>query len=202
MKFSQIFRGPAGRITLAVTVMNALTMFAWWGFNLWIPAFLSMSISQGGIGLTAGQMSGLVVFMQVGMWLGYLTFGYISDALGRRKTYVVYLLIAALVISIYASLRRPLFLLLLGPLVAFFGTGYFSGFGALTAELYPTSIRATAQGFTYNIGRVVSALAPFAVGSLAQKHGFTTAFALITAAFLLAALTWMWIPETRGKTLE
>ena len=64
---------------------------------------------------------------------------------------------------------------LLGPFVAFFATGYFSGFGAVTAEIYPTDIRATAQGFTYNIGRIASAAAPFAVGSLAQTRGFQVA---------------------------
>ena len=37
-------------------------------------------------------MSGLVIAMQVGMWFGYVTFGFISDALGRKRTYVIYLL--------------------------------------------------------------------------------------------------------------
>ena len=92
-------------------------------------------------------------------------------------------------------------LLLLGPFVAFFATGYFSGFGAVTAEIYPTSIRATAQGFTYNIGRVASAIAPYAVGSLAQTRGFGVALSICSVAFLLAAVTWIWIPETRGRAL-
>ena len=48
---------------------------------------------------------------------------------------------------VYSATRHPLVLLLLGPFVAFFGTGYYSGFGAVTAEIYPTAIRATAQGF-------------------------------------------------------
>ena len=61
-------------------------------------------------------------------------------------------------------------LLLLGPLVAFFGTGYYSGFGAVIAELYPTSVRATAAGFCYNIGRIASAAAPFIVGSMAATQ--------------------------------
>ena len=91
--------------------------------------------------------------------------------------------------------------MLLGPLVAFFATGYFSGFGAVTAEVYPTEIRASAQGFTYNMGRVTSALAPFVVGSLAQNNGFQAALSLSSAAFLLAAVTWIWIPETRGRAL-
>jgi MFS family permease len=190
------------RITLVVTLMNALSLFAWWGFNLWIPAFLSLSREQGGVGLTTRAMSGLIIFMQAGMWLGYVSFGYISDALGRKKTYIGYLAAAAVLVSLYSTTRAPLLLLALGPVVAFFGSGYFSGFGALTAELYPTSIRATAQGFTYNFGRIVSAAAPFTVGTLAQTKGFGTAFPIVSLAFLAAALTWVWIPETRGKRLD
>lgn len=198
----EIFRGPMRRLTLMVTLMNALTMFAWWGLNLWIPGYLSLPAERGGIGLSPTEMSGLVVAMQVGMWFGYVTFGYVSDALGRKRTYVGYLICAAALVLAYSSTRQPAVLLILGPLVAFFGTGYFSGFGAVTAEIYRTSIRATAQGFTYNIGRIASAVAPFAVGSLAQTRGFGIAFAAASAAFALSALTWVWIPETRGKALE
>jgi MFS family permease len=195
-------RGSLLGITAAVTMMNAFTMFAWWGFNLWIPGYLSLGQNQGGIGLSARNMSALVIFMQIGMWLGYVTFGYICDSLGRKKTYVFYLVAASLFVLAYSGFRIPLFLFFLGPFVAFFGTGYFSGFGVLTAELYPTRIRATAQGITYNIGRIASAIAPLAVGSLAQRRGFSVAFLLASGAFLLAALMWVWIPETRGRTLD
>ena len=99
------------------------------------------------------------------MWLGYVTFGFVSDALGRKPTYIVYLLAASALMWAYAVTRDPSTLLLLGPFVAFFGTGYFSGFGAITAEMYPTAVRATAQGVTYNIGRIASAVAPFVVGT-------------------------------------
>ena len=91
---------------------------------------------------------------------------------------------------------------MIGPLTTFFGTGFFSGFGAVTAEIYPTAIRATAQGFTFNMGRLGSALAPFLVGSLAQTHGFGTAFAMLAGALVLGATTWIWLPETRGRSLE
>jgi MFS family permease len=188
-------------VTTALTVMNAATMFAWWGLNLWIPAFLSLPANQGGVGLSTAAMSSFVVAMQVGMWFGYVTFGFISDRFGRKPTYVIYLLAAAVLVFMYGSLRTPAALLALGPFVAFFGTGYFSGFGAITAEIYPTSIRATAQGFTYNIGRLASAVAPYAVGSMAQESGFGTAFTMTAAAFLLAALVWIVIPETRGRRL-
>ena len=199
--FADLFSGELGRLTLAVTLMNACTLFGWWGLNIWIPPYLSLSPSQGGIGLTTAMVSGLVVVMEVGRWFGYISFGYMADAFGRKRAYVAYLLVAAMLVPLYGVLHAPLLLLVLGPFVAFFGTGYFSGFGALTAEIYPTAIRATAQGFTYNIGRVASAAAPFAVGSLAGTRGFGVAFAVAGAAFLCAALAWIWIPETRGAEL-
>jgi MFS family permease len=176
-------------------------MFAWWGFNLWLPGYLALPVERGGIGLGTATMSGFVVAMQVGMWFGYVTFGYASDWMGRRRAYVVYVLAAAALILVYVSIRIPMVLLFLGPFVAFFATGYFTGFGAVTAELYPTAIRATAQGFTYNIGRVASAVAPFAVGTLAQTRGFSAALSICSIAFVLAAVFWIWIPETRGRQL-
>ena len=197
-----IFRPPLLGLTLPVTLMNAFTMFAWWGFNLWLPSYLRFPADQGGVGLSARVMSLFVIAMQVGMWFGYVTFGFVSDTIGRKKTYVVYLVTAAILLFAYVSIRNPTALLVLGPLVAFFATGYFSGFGAVTAEIYPTAIRATAQGFTYNIGRIASAVAPLAVGTLAQTHGFGTALWLSSAAFLLAALVWAWIPETGGRELR
>jgi MFS family permease len=199
--FGEIFGRGRLRLTLLITLMNACTMFGWWGFNLWLPAYLSMPVGQGGMGFTPRTMSGLVIFMQAGMWLGYVSFGFISDRFGRKRSYVGFLSAAAAFMLLYARARSPLLLLALGPFVAFFGTGYFTGFGALTAEIYPTAVRATAQGLTYNAGRIVSAAAPFVVGSLAQTRGFGFAFGLIAAAFLAAALLWAGIPETKGRAL-
>jgi len=198
---AEIFGRPLLGLTLPLTFMNACTMFGWWGFNLWLPGYLSLPVAEGGMGFSSTTMTSFIVVMQVGMWFGYVTFGFVSDAIGRKRAYVFYTLAAAVLILAYVSIRIPVVLLLLGPFVAFFATGYFSGFGAVTAEIYPTRIRATAQGFTYNIGRVGSAVAPFAVGSLAQTRGFQMALSLTAVAFLLAAVTWLWIPETRGRPL-
>ena len=199
--FAALFARGLAPLTVALTFMNMCTLFAWWGFYLWLPSYLSQPIDQGGIGLRLTSSSAFIIVMQVGMWFGYVTFGFVSDRFGRKPTYVSYLLAAAVLLLVYVWLDAPLPMLLLGPFVAFFATGYFSGFGAVTAEIYPTAVRATAQGFTYNIGRVASAIAPFAVGSLAQTHGFSVALSVSSAAFVLAALTWLWIPETRGREL-
>jgi MFS family permease len=200
-RLAALFHSDIAPLTVILTLMNACTLFGWWGFNLWLPSYLKSPPDQGGIGLAGGVASAFVVIMQIGMWFGYVTFGFVSDRVGRKRTYVTYLLAAAALLAVYVTLRVPSVLLILGPFVAFAATGYFSGFGAVTAEIYPTSIRATAQGFTYNTGRLVSAFAPYTVGTLAQSHGFGTALLVCSAAFLLAALFWAWIPETRGRTL-
>ena len=191
----QLFRTPLRRYTLALSLMNACCLFAWWGFNLWVPSYLSLSIAKGGIGFTPRTMTVLIVAMQIGMWLGYVSFGYLATAFGRRRVYISFLVGAAALLVIYANLRSPWLLVLLGPCLAFLATGYFSGFVAVTAETYPDAIRSTGQGFTYNFGRLASAAAPYVAGTLAQQHGFATAFHLDAAAFLVAALLWFWIPS-------
>ena len=198
----EIFRRPFLRSTLVTTVMNAGTMFAWWGLFTWIPAYLGLPAEQGGMGLSVVKTSTWIIVMQVGMWLGYVSFGFICDWIGRKKTYIIYLFAAAALVILYSSVRQNTALLLLGPLVAFFGTGYFSGFGTITAEIFPTRIRASAQGFTYNIGRGLSALAPFTIGALAKGHGLALAFYLTAGFFLFSALTAFALPETRGKPLD
>jgi MFS family permease len=200
-RLGAIFAPGVARLTLVLTLMNACTLFGWWGLNGWVPAYLRLSPAEGGIGLDSSTMSLFVIAMQVGMWFGYVSFGFIADGIGRKRAYVIFVLLASVLLPLYGQVREPALLLALGPLVAFFGTGYFSGFGALTAELYPTSVRATAQGFTYNAGRVASAAAPFVVGSLAATRGFGVAFAITGAAFLAAAIAWMWIPGTGRREL-
>jgi MFS family permease len=199
--FRRIFQSDLRAVTIAVTLMNACCLFAWWGFNLWVPAYLSLPVNRGGMGLSAHAMSLTVIAMQAGMWVGYVSFGFLSDTFGRKPCYITYLVTAAVLMFFYGRVHTPWLLLLLGPVMAFFGTGYFTGFAAVTSEIYETRIRGTALGFTYNLGRIASAAAPFVVGSVAQKHGFDSAFSIAGLAFTAAALCWIWIPETKGTVL-
>ncbi len=184
------------------TAMNTFGMFGYWGLFFWIPAYLSLPSAQGGRGLSIARTTTWLLVMGVGKWLGYALFGFAADAVGRRKSYAVYLVAAAVLAPLYGLIASPLWLLLLGPFVAFFGTGFFSGFGAIASELFPTEIRGTAMGLSYNIGRGISAVAPFAVGALAQRVGLGKSFFMAGAAFFIAALLATLLPETKGKQLE
>ncbi|MGH9741732.1 MAG: MFS transporter [Candidatus Acidiferrum sp.] len=187
---------------ILATTMNACSMFGYWGLFTWIPAYLSLPPARGGRGLSLVKTTTFFLVICFGKWLGYAVFGFFSDAFGRRKPYFFYLLIAAALVPIYGMSRSAFWLLALGPLVAFFGTGYFSGYAAIVSELFPGEIRATAMGLSYNIGRGISAIAPFAVGALALRFGIGPAFFLQAGAFLLAALLSLALPETRGLKLD
>ena len=189
------------RNAIVATTMNTASLFGYWGLFTWIPAYLALPVEAGGRGLTITETTIWLVVMGAGKWFGYVLFGYFADEHGRRRTYIGYLLGAALLVPLFASLRSPLALLAVGPLVAFCGTGYFSGFGAIASELFPTEIRGTAMGLTYNLGRAVSAFAPFLTGALAIQYGLGAAFLMTSGAFLVAAALATLLPETRGTVL-
>jgi MFS family permease len=197
-----LFGGKHRRNVLVTTLANAGTMFGVWGLLTWIPAYLSTPVSSGGRGLDIVRTSSWIVVMQAGAWLGYVSFGFVADAIGRVKTYAGYILAAAVMVPLYTSVRDETLLLLLGPVVGFFGHGYFSGFGAITAELFPTAVRASAQGFIYNLGRGISAAGPLAIGALSMERGLGVALQLTSGAFLIAGLVALLIPETKGRELE
>jgi MFS family permease len=197
-----LWRKDLRRNGLLATAMNAFAMFGYWGLFTWIPAYLALPVAEGGRGLDLMKTTLWLVVMGVGKWLGYVLFGFFADAVGRRRSYVTYLLIAAALVPLFGMAETPFWLLVLGPFVAFFGTGYFSGFSAIASELFPTEIRATAMGLSYNLGRGVSAAAPAIVGLLATRFGLGSAFLLQAAAFFVAALLALTLPETKGKSLD
>ncbi|MGH9775911.1 MAG: MFS transporter [Candidatus Acidiferrales bacterium] len=197
-----LWRKDIRRNGILATVMNACGMFGYWGLFTWIPAYLSLPVDQGGRGLGLTTTTAWILIMGVGKFFGYALFGFAADSFGRRRSYFWYLLIAAALVPIYGMSKSALWLLILGPFVAFFGTGFFSGYATIASELFPTELRATAMGTTYNIGRGFSALAPFIVGALAVRFGLGSAFFLQAAAFLIAALLALALPETKGKQLD
>lgn len=200
---ARLLRPPLRRRTVVATALATFLMFAYWGLFTWVPAFLASPVEQGGAGMGVVRSSGWIVPMQLGALLGYLSFGFLADRFGRRPVFLAFVLGAALLVPIYGgAARHPMVLLLLGPLIGFFGHGYFSVFGAMLAELYPTAIRATGQGLCYNAGRAVSALAPYTIGAIADARGLGAALGVTSLFFLVAGGLMFGLPETRGAELD
>ena len=201
--FASLFRPPYLKQTLALLFMNFFGMFAWWGLFTWIPPYLSLPVEQGGRGFgLMGTTTLLVVLNLAGMFPGYASFGWAADYMGRRKSFLLYTFMAALIVPIYALARSQWAVMVLGTLLAFFGTGFFSGSGIIGSEIFPTSVRARALGLTYNGARAMSSIAPFVIGRVGQAKGLSWAFYLCGASFLLSCMVATQLPETKGKQLE
>ncbi|HEX2330318.1 MAG TPA: MFS transporter [Candidatus Angelobacter sp.] len=201
--FSAIFSPELRKSTIFLLLLNIFGLFAWWGLFSWMPPYLTLPVEKGGRGL--GMMSTtwlLVTLNLVGMFPGYLCYGWVADKLGRKRSLILYTLCAAALIPIYAAARQPWIILVLGALVGFFGTGFFAGSGIIGSELFPTTVRARALGFTYNGARALSCVAPYTIGWVGDRKGLSWAFLLCAIAFVLTALMALQLPETKGKQLE
>jgi MFS family permease len=201
--FSQIFSPGLRRHTIFLLLLNVFGLFAWWGLFSWMPPYLTLPIERGGRGIGLMNTTWLLVTLNlVGMFPGYLCYGWIADRLGRRRSLMLFTLCAALLIPAYAAARQQWLILILGALVGFFGTGFFSGSGLVGSEIFPTAVRARALGFTYNGARALSCIAPYTIGRVGDRYGLSWAFVLCALAFLLASAMASQLPETKGKALE
>ncbi|HVM91917.1 MAG TPA: MFS transporter [Terriglobales bacterium] len=201
--FFHIFSAPYLKSTFVLLFVNFFGLFGWWGLFQWIPAYLSLPVARGGRGFGLMGTASLLIFLNLfGMFPGYISFGWMADRFGRRRSFVVYLFAAAVLIPLYAMARSQSALLVLGTVVAFFGTGFFSGSGTIGSEIYPTQLRARALGFTYAGARALSSVSPYVIGKVGDLKGLNWAFLLCAAAFLMASLLATQLPETKGRSLE
>lgn len=202
--FRALFAADLRRKTILATLLSACVQFANWGLFFWLPGFLATPVERGGAGMTIVRSAAWIIPVQIGAYIGYNSFGFIADRFGRRRTFITYLVTAAILVPLYGQMARsPLVLMALGPVLGFVGYGYFSMFGSFLAELFPTAIRATGQGLTYNVGRGMGALAPFVIGTLATipRIGIGSALAVTSAFFLAGALLILLFPDTSRQRL-
>jgi len=201
--FREIFSRTYARQTFALLFLNFFGMFAWWGLFTWLPPYLSLPVAEGGRGFSVMNTTMLLVTLNLlGMFPGYASFGWVAEKIGRKPSFILYTAVAAALVPVYAMARQPWAIMLLGILLAFFGTGFFSGSGIIGSEIFPTRVRARALGFTYNGARAMSSVSPFVIGYLGQRYGLSAALSLCAAGFALAAITATQLTETLGKQLE
>lgn len=190
------------RNVIIASLTSSAAMFGYWGLFTWIPAYLMLPLEEGGRGMDIIHSTTWLLLMFPAKWLSHLVYGYAADRVGRKVVYIIYVVLAGLLVPAFVTLESPAAILVILSLVGFFGSGHFTGFATLANELFPTEIRATAVGLTYNIGRGFSALAPVVVGTLAGHYGVGMSFLATSVAFLLAGVFAAFLPETRGAELR
>ncbi|HET7434256.1 MAG TPA: MFS transporter [Thermoanaerobaculia bacterium] len=200
--WSEMFSGKYVDRTVLATLVATSVLLAYWGVTSWLPAFLATPVAEGGAGMSVTRSAAWLIVLQIGAFFGYISFGWIADRIGRRPAFTAFMIAATIVVPLFAIYARTtLTLLTLAPLVGYFAHGYFSLFGAMLAELFPTRIRASAQGFCYNAGRLVSAAAPYAIGAAAQTRGLGFWISVDAMFFAVGAMLIWLLPETKGVEL-
>lgn len=188
---------------LSTTVFSSLAALGAQGgyhaVTTWLPFYL---ISVRGL---PGASSGVYLFViTCGAFAGYLTAAHLSDAMGRKRTLVLFAACAFFTVIFYTGIPISNHMALgLGFLLGFFPSGTFSPMGAFFGELYPTTMRAAGCGFVYNFGRGLGALFPALVGYVSGRSSLGMAIALFgSCAYVILIAAVFVLPETRGRQLD
>ncbi|HEX7305775.1 MFS transporter [Lentzea sp.] len=197
--FRKIFAPGIVKTTLFAALLATGVQGGYYTLATWLPSFL-----QTGRGLTIIGTGGYLAFLITGAWIGYVSGGYLTDYLGRKKTFTLFAVASALLIVAYTQIPNGAntLVMFLGFPLGFCMSAIFSGFGSYLSELYPTQLRGTGQGFTYNFGRAFGAVFPGLVGFMADRLGIGGAMLFGAAAYGIAVIALIWLPETVNKELE
>ncbi|MEV6879642.1 MFS transporter [Amycolatopsis sp. NPDC051128] len=191
---TQIFKGDLLRTTFFAALLATGVQGGYYTISTWLPSYLKKTRE-----LTVIGTGGYLAFLITGAFVGYVCGGYLTDLLGRKKTFLTFALLSAALIVAYTQIPKGAngLVLVLGFPLGFSMSAIFSGFGAFLAELYPTALRGTGQGFTYNFGRAVGAIFPTVVGFM----GAGGAIVFGALGYGIAVLALLGLPETRGIEL-
>ncbi len=196
--FLEIFSPGILRTTALAALLATGAQGGYYAVTTWLPTYLKTV--RGLSVLNTGGYLGVVI---AGSFTGYIVSAYLSDRLGRRRNFFVFAIgcMAAVLVYTHVEVTNAQMLLLGFPL-GFFASGIFSGMGAFFTELFPTRIRGSGQGFSYNFGRGVGALFPSLVGYLSATMPLGRAIGVFAAsAYAVLFVAAVLLPETRGKEL-
>lgn len=195
----EIFSPQMLRTTVLASLLTTGCQGGYYAITSWLPTFLKVERK-----LTVVGSTGYLAMLIAGSFVGYLVGAWMADRMGRRKLFITFSIGAIVLILLYTQMDIGNDAMLwLGFPLGFFASGYFSGMGAFLTELFPTRLRGSGQGFTYNFGRGVGALFPALVGFASAHMALSSAIAIFAVVayglFLVAALL---LPETRGRVLQ
>lgn len=186
-----IFAPGVARVTFAATMVSVVNLAGYWGAAFWIPTFLT---KERGVDLST--MLGFQFVQFLGMFIGFQFFGWLADAVGRRRSMMAAFGTCAVSIGVYIVVLDPVFLFWWGAVVGFGLCGAGGILGAYYAELFPERIRAYAGGFCWNMGRIGSIAAPFTMGVIGKTYGLQSGLAVTCAIYVAGVLMLFLLPET------
>ncbi len=196
--FLEIFAPEILPTTALAALLATGAQGGYYAITTWLPTYLKTVR-----GLSVFNTGGYLGVVIAGSFCGYLVSAWLSDQLGRKRNFYLFSLCSMATVLVYTLV--PIgdhAMLVLGFPLGFFASGIFSGMGAFFTELFPTRIRGSGQGFSYNFGRGVGALFPTLVALLAKTMPLGPAIGIFAAsAYAVLFVAAVMLPETRGREL-
>ncbi|MGI1660026.1 MAG: MFS transporter [Desulfitobacterium sp.] len=195
----QLFKEPVLRKYVAIgAALTSAELIVTWAFLTFSPMYLSTVR-----GFDIVKSSSWFIVYNLGAAAGYLLWGPIADRIGRKPTFVIYILCSMIFTPLFMLWAPTTTWLMVCGAMAGFGTlGIYSGFTVYYPELFPTRLRATGTTFAPQLGRIISVAGPFVIGSMAVSMGYGLAISLACLCWLWALFALFFAPETKGKVLE
>ena len=198
--FLEIFSPTILKITLLTSLLGVGVQGGYYAITTWLPTYLK-TVRH----LSVLNTGTYMIVIIAGSFCGYLTGAYLADSIGRKKALILFAACCALAVTAYTYLpiSNGIVMLLLGFPLGFFTSGSFSPVGAFFTELFPSRLRGSGQGFSYNLGRGIGALFPTLVGFLSARLSLGKAIAIFAvSAYVVMILAVLLLPETKGKELR
>jgi MFS family permease len=198
-----LFKKPVRRDVLIGTGLAVVATFGYQGAIQWVPSWIAAMLHAQGTRAVIPQVSLVTTTLTTGGIIGCLCLPFIADRWGRKHALLAYFLGALLSVPTTFLLARELsHAVIAAPIMGFFAAGVTTGFAIYFPELFPTAIRATAQGFCFNFARFFSAAGPLLAGVLTSAHGsFAPAIATIGSVYVFGLIILIFARETKDQAL-
>jgi MFS family permease len=190
--WTELLKGANLKTTLLAFGLCASCLVSYWGAGSWIPSYLSTER-----GLNIKAMSGYLMILNVGGFIGYYAYGFLADKLGRRANFIFGSLASALVMLIWINLTSPTAILWMAGVFGFITYGYWGPLAAFVSEQFPTQFRGIGTSIAYASGRMMAALAPFVMGGIAASYSLGVALGCVAVIYALGALFGYFMKETK-----
>ena len=196
-QIKELFRKEYLRFTIVFLIIAIVAELGYWGVMIWLPSAL----------LTEYHIHFVrTIYILLGTdamtLLGMIIFGLLSDVVGRKVSIFIGFLGITFAVIYFALSRTVTQVMIASYLMGFFINSYFTTFGALFSEPYPTHARATAVNFIFNTGRGFGGIAPLIIGILAPVFKISGVIGIFSVLFIIAAISVLSIPETKGIELK
>lgn len=195
----EIFSPRYLRITVLASLLAVGAQGGFYAIMTWLPTYLKTARN-----LSVLNTGGYLMVVIVASFLGYVVSAYLTDVIGRRRSFYLFSICSIATVLAYTFLPiSNAAMLFLGFPLGFFASGIYSPIGAFFNELYPTEIRGSGVGFCFNFGRAVGALFPALVGLLSASIPLGEAIGFFAVgAYGLIMIAALMLPETLGLALK